>query len=92
MISVLAFITGILDVVTDQREAQQRGYYFDYTGQMVITDLTKAAQNFPSHSVLDFGGHFWVPKGDTFVPLDDCNCSLEQDKDGKLRVVYKAEE
>jgi hypothetical protein len=92
VLSVLAFITGVLDIVVQQRFADQHGYYLDYSGQMVITDLSRAAQNFPAHSVLDFGGHYWIPRGNTFVPLDGCDCSLDQDKDGKLHVVYKAEE
>ena len=90
-LSVLALITGVLDMATQYRQAQQFGYYFNFTGEIVITDLAKAAQNFPAHYVLEVEGHYFVPKGNTFVSLDNCSCELEQDKNGKVHVVYKAE-
>jgi RHS repeat-associated protein len=91
VISILAFITGAINEVQNQREAERNGYYTNYQGQIVITDLSKAAQNFPAHSAIDFGGHYWVPQGNTFVPLDNCDCTLEQDKAGKLHVLYKGD-
>jgi RHS repeat-associated protein len=91
VVSVLALITGLLDIATQSQQAQQFGYHFNQSGQMVITDLAKAAQNFPAHYVLEVDGHYFVPKGNTFVPIDGCSCELEQDKEGKVRAVWKME-
>ena len=89
-ITVLAIILGAISSYNEVRNAETNGYYMNYQGQIVITDLGRAAQHFPQGYYLEFGGHNWKPQGGTWVPLDPCGCELEL-KNGELRVIFKTD-
>jgi len=89
-ITLLAFILGAINAVNDARDAEANGYYMNNQGQIVITDLGRAAQHYPQGYYLEFGGNLWKPRGGTWVPVDPCGCELEL-KNGELRVIYKTD-
>jgi RHS repeat-associated protein len=89
-VSVLAFILGAINEYRSVRDAEINGYYMNYQGQFVITDLSRAAQHFPRGYYLEFGGHLWKPQGNTWIPVDPCGCELQL-KNGELSVVYKTD-
>jgi len=65
------------------------GFYFNYQGELNITDMAKFVQHWNPNNYVVFRGHTFKLINGKLIGIDCNDCELKQDASGELYIEYK---
>lgn len=87
--AILMVVQAIMEAVHYTKE-QEMGFYFNYQGELNITDMAKFVQHWNPNNLIMFRGHTFKLINGKLIGIDCDNCELKQDASGELYIEYKA--